>query len=211
MPKSPNKNKRKTKRKSVRTTAEKNAPKTTELQAVSNQPVVAEQETAAPVSNGGPPQLPELVAVIRHGEYDYNYNLDEGGREQIRLLSSKLKEIVSGKKTVMFTSTAARAVQTAEILSRELGVTFEERKFLHSGGGDLDTEQAEKALELIRTANADVVLLSTHFEFVESFPAIIGDKLLGARLCSNQIPKGSAWLVNCRNPSIILVSWRDGA
>ena len=74
------------------------------------------------------------ILLIRHGQSEHHINgltggwtdtpLTERGRRQVELLAGRLKEVVAGVPARMLASDFIRAVQTAEIVGRELGLPF---------------------------------------------------------------------------------------
>ena len=80
--------------------------------------------------SAGAKKTDTLLTIVRHGQTDYNKQglvnggnidtlLNETGREQVRALAKKLKK---RKFDVLISSDLKRAVETAEILSKELNV-----------------------------------------------------------------------------------------
>ena len=73
------------------------------------------------------------IILIRHGEAESNVNpeigswhnpsLTEKGREQVTALAERLKITIGVSKCRLYTSHRNRAVETAQIISEQLGVT----------------------------------------------------------------------------------------
>ena len=112
----------------------------------------------------------------------------------------------------MLSSSARRAKESAEILSAKLNLTFELVDLLWSGpddkvdGGDPDFRAV---LDLIskHPNQAEVVVLITHFEYVENFPRFLGrNHLGGVCLPIREIPKGTAWLIDCEQKTMFHVN-----
>ncbi|MDR0860565.1 MAG: histidine phosphatase family protein [Candidatus Peribacteria bacterium] len=75
------------------------------------------------------------IIIVRHGAYGSDDRLSEVGKEQIVALATKLKKAFSskpqwfdesailGETTLLFSSTAPRAKDSAEVLQKELGLS----------------------------------------------------------------------------------------
>ncbi|HEY4511250.1 MAG TPA: phosphoglycerate mutase family protein [Candidatus Paceibacterota bacterium] len=172
------------------------------------QEAVVESPIPLPLKNEGP-KLPELVVVIRHGEYDESSRgcpLSKHGQEQMCIIAHKLEEFVKGKTVALFSSRLTRAVESAKIIGDHLHVTHEEKEVLEPKGEYLEELQIDNALKLIEEARVDVVILTTHLEFVEQFPSHYAQRALKADLHSREIPKGSAWLIKCKVPELVRIN-----
>lgn len=144
----------------------------------------------------------DKLVIVRHGHYDSNDQLSECGRVQIRELSKKLKSSINGSPLLILTSNQDRARQSAEILGSAFNVGFEEYEILWSEGKH--PEDLPGALELIRSRknDAEVIVLVTHYEYVEDFPRYFGKNELGVELRSHLIDKGQAWVIDCQQKTI---------
>ncbi len=118
------------------------------------------------------------LIVVRHGLYDETTgSLTEKGQRQIAELARVLSGHLNGQRACILSSSAKRAKQTSAILSTCLGgLESGEFECLYSGGGALDEDDANEALGLIadKSENYDVVILSTHLEYIEKFPTFYG-------------------------------------
>jgi probable phosphoglycerate mutase len=75
------------------------------------------------------------LLLIRHGQSQHHLNgltggwtdtpLTERGRRQVEALAGRLQEVLAGVPARMFASDFIRAVQTAEIVGRALGLPFD--------------------------------------------------------------------------------------
>jgi phosphohistidine phosphatase SixA len=117
----------------------------------------------------------KLIVVVRHGFYEGN-QLTERGRKQIRNLAEVLADHLNGYKVALLSSSVKRARETSEILADRLGCPeIEEHACLFSKGF-LDERQAGQVLQLIddKAKTHEAVVLSTHLEFIDSFPTYWG-------------------------------------
>lgn len=65
----------------------------------------------------------EKIYLVRHGDYGFDYNLNEQGREHdAPAASDRLRLRGVGVRAVLLSSDAPRAAQTAEIIGRGLGI-----------------------------------------------------------------------------------------
>ncbi|MBI4118720.1 MAG: histidine phosphatase family protein [Parcubacteria group bacterium] len=145
------------------------------------------------------------LIVVRHGDYGHS-ELTDLGRTQIRALAEKLKPFTNGATVLVLTSPAVRARQSAEIISSTFGVGFEEHDILWSD--ESRTENLLGTLELVRSRKdgAEVIILVTHYEYVERFPEYIAREELGTELRSRVIGKGQAWVLDCLQKTLTHVS-----
>ena len=118
------------------------------------------------------------LIIIRHGTYDYDGNLDEHGKEQMKVMAAMLAQHINGDRALMLHSTKARAVQSAEALNTQLKLEKEAHATLVSGGDWLDEKAA---LDFVRKHKdrADVLILVTHMEYGERLPSYFGTQELG--------------------------------
>lgn len=74
---------------------------------------------------------------------------------------------------MILSSPVRRNKQTSDVLARLFGnPPIEEHEVLYSGSGRLPREQAHEAIKLVdgKGQDYDVIILSTHAEFLEEFP-----------------------------------------
>lgn len=137
------------------------------------------------------------LIVVRHGQYGHDDRLNDHGRVQISMLAEKLKPLMNGATVLILTSITDRARESAEILGSSFGVGFEEHEILWSD--KLHPKDLPGTLELVRSRKdeADVLVLVTHYEYVEEFPAYFAREELGISLDSWLIEKGEAWVLDC--------------
>lgn len=142
------------------------------------------------------------LVLVRHGSYGGDDHLSSDGRRQIEVLAEKLKTFVNGDSVVILTSIADRARESAEILSSFFGVEYEQHEILWSGNGHL--EDFDGTLNLIRSnsSKGDILILVTHYEYVEYFPSYFAEKELDTKLRSRLIGKGEAWVVDCKEKTL---------
>jgi phosphohistidine phosphatase SixA len=154
-----------------------------------------------------------MLILVRHGPYKsggtyLNEDLSEIGRLQIVDLATKLSDHVSGKRVTIVHSPSLRTTQTAEILSRQFRAPMEPHGFLWSGMGG-EGQDFAKAHALIRTlmTSNDVVIVVTHYEYVEGFPSYFGFEELGvSNFPTHVIDKGHAWVIDCDAKTCVVVS-----
>lgn len=141
----------------------------------------------------------QKIIVVRHGSYGSEGNLTEEGREQVRKLARELATRLDGCSIVILSSPAQRAKETSEILASRLGVlSFEQHPCLRSEGDFLTDRQANETLELVAQKGGmhDVIILSTHFEFISEFPSVWGRTKKFTIHKGRLPPKGTARIVD---------------
>ena len=143
----------------------------------------------------------KTLVIVRHGDYN-GPRLSDRGRNQMKTLGEKLQTLINGSSVLLLTSIAGRAKESAEVLGSVLGVGFEEHEILWSENSH--RENLPGALELVRSRKdeADVLILVTHYEYVDEFPAYFANQELGVQLRSNLIGKGEAWVLDCQQKTL---------
>jgi phosphohistidine phosphatase SixA len=116
-------------------------------------------------------QASKTVFVIRHGQ-DGGQGLSGQGREQIRQSAEMIKSRVSGKSIAIWSSPAERAKESAEILSKILGVAeISLKKELERDLLGMDENNQLKMWDegglwkrVIFQGREDILILVTHLE-----------------------------------------------
>ena len=149
----------------------------------------------------------KTLIVARHGDYQsLGGGLSEYGRSQIAKLGEALQDVANGTILVL-NSTAPRAAESAAILAKLFNAPSEGHKFLWSGS-DAGFENNSAARELVESHAElfDTIIMVTHFEYVERFPAYWCEHVLGVKLESYEIEKGEAWVIDCEGKRIMHLS-----
>ncbi len=146
----------------------------------------------------------KILIVARHGEY-VSDELDDRGKRQIADLVEKLSPIVGDREPLILSSTAGRAVESAEIIADHFNTSFDQHDVLWSE--NRHREDLPAALELVRLHQdeTEVMILVTHLEYVERFPPYYGQEELEIYLDSKAILKGKAWVIDCEAGTITLI------
>lgn len=134
------------------------------------------------------------LLTVRHGDYDEGtMGLSNVGTRQITSISDKISPLIKGKTAIILSSSAKRAVQSAVIISNQLGVEYQEHEVLWSEGRH--PEDLSKALELVQSFmdKVDVIILVTHYEYIERFPSYFAYKQLEVHLESEVVGNGCMW------------------
>lgn len=138
------------------------------------------------------------LILIRHGDYSGD-KLNEVGRKQIIDLTNVLKEeYLNDESILLMTSTALRASDSAKVVSEILKIDYKEYKTLWSDKNHKENHEA--LLELIKSKQneAETIILVTHYEYVEEFPAYFASKELDIEWSDKLIGKGEAWVIDCQ-------------
>jgi len=148
------------------------------------------------------------VIIVRHGKDNEDSGgldepLCEEGRSKVGLLSEKIAALVVGKTVAIISCTSLRGTQTAEIISRRLGIPFMANVLLWTGeGGMVWAGQLDEAFEMIwetmeeQSPQPDIFILVTHSGYAEAFPPFIGEHKLRMPLKGDSIAKGTALLID---------------
>ncbi len=149
----------------------------------------------------------KLLILVRHGEYaEDTGTLTAKGREQIGILTEKLKQIIGGIRVIIFTSPAPRAKESADILSHAFGGGTPDAHYKLSPGED--NFDPARLLDLVRIYkdSAEVLILVTHVEYAEGFPKYYVREVLGEEITSGGVFTGEACVVNCEDGSTSIVN-----
>jgi len=123
--------------------------------------------------------------MVRHGSYDFDYNLSERGKQEIQRISEDMMRIIGEASNghYLLSSTASRAEQSAEIIARAFGLdSFEKRDRLWTRGGyDFYKEELEEIDSMIapHRDGHDVVTVVAHYEVVGSYSSHVVRTLFG--------------------------------
>ena len=147
----------------------------------------------------------EKLIVVRHGHYARDDKLSDRGRAEMAALAEKLKLHLDGLAVVILTSTADLARQSAEILGDFFVVDVEAHEVLWSE--EIHPEDFAGALKLVKSFEhmADVLVLVTHYEYVERFPAYFAREEWKVSRESHLIGNGHAWVLDCSEKTLVLV------
>lgn len=136
-----------------------------------------EGEQFVPEAIANPRNMSRL-AIVRHGDDGYDGRLNDIGRRQMQALGEKLAESFDqdSEMALVLSSTAPRAVDSAEILAGLLQAPIEKHEVLWSGG--IHPEDLEAVYKLVRSmrTRADLLVVVTHFEYAEEFPGFLGQR-----------------------------------
>ena len=143
------------------------------------------------------------LIIARHGLCAEDGNLDVSGRSQIVGLSIKLEQILTGGVICVLSSTVARAVQSARIISWSFGVEeAEEYELLVSPPVDL-----ESVCRLVGQFEGFCthLIIVTHSEYARDLPAYFGRVALGVNFESHALLPGQAWVIDCEEKTIRMI------
>ena len=146
------------------------------------------------------------LIIARHAQHQSDL-LTDTGMEQIRSLGRKLQERLAGKKILILTSTALRARRSANVLKKEFfpEVEVEPHEVLWSENSHPHDYKGLTALIDTKVNDADVLLLVTHYEYVDGYATYYGRNRLQAELKSKLIENGRAWLIDTEAKTIELI------
>lgn len=114
------------------------------------------------------------LILVRHGEYDKQKQLSLAGKQQIRDLCVRLQPHIAGHSVIILSSTAPRAIQSAHVMAEILSAPVEPYPILWVDNFHSSNMEGVAALVEYNGHRADVVILMTHLEYVESFPSYYG-------------------------------------
>ncbi|EFK95845.1 protein containing Phosphoglycerate mutase // Nucleotidyltransferase [sediment metagenome] len=139
------------------------------------------------------------LIIARHGEYDHEMNLSTYGKEQMRKLAQTLIPYATEGTLCVLSSTAPRAIQSAEVLGQALHTEPETYESLWSET-DRPT-QLNAVLALIgEHENCDTLIIVTHLEYTEELPQYFAREVLGTSHPFVSLKKGEMVEINCQTP-----------
>ena len=148
----------------------------------------------------------ERLVLIRHGSYaDEDERINDDGRKQMTLLAERLREL-NGSSVLLLSSTAPRALDSAEVLSGLLEIPIEEHAILWS---DIDHPMNfKKTLDLIRESGgrAQTLLVVTHLDYAKYFPGYFAQEEWAISIRSFDVWKGQAVILDCIQKTVQLLS-----
>lgn len=122
--------------------------------------------------------------VMRHGDH-IRGALTEESEIQIRTVADRMKEIVGEMNNgfYLLTSTAPRAIQTADVIANALGIKeYAKDERLRTSSGQLISSQHLQEIDGMiapYTDTNDAVAIVTHYEIVGEYPRYVAKKLFG--------------------------------
>ena len=140
--------------------------------------------------------------IARHGAYYLNGHLNKLGEQQIRALAQAMRAIINGDRVHIISSTAPRALDSAAMLARELGLRgqLEELPCLWFAADsehypppvrDFDPELIY-GIVAARQEHADVLILMAHEELRDAFAAHFCRRQFGRVFPFATLEKGQA-------------------
>lgn len=138
----------------------------------------------------------EKLILARHGEFDPDTSvLNQRGIEQANALAHALKRYVS-QEIVLLSSTGPRAIETAEIIAKNLGLTTMAYEELGSTIRGQEKANYPAALEIIIKQTKPVVVVVTKGEFIKDFFDYFGREKLSIGFPEQKVEKGSALVLD---------------
>ena len=139
------------------------------------------------------------LVIIRHGSYGDDHRLSAEGKKQIASIALHLSKSISGANSVILTSPAPRALDTADIIQQSLGIkNYVEIPFFWSDRtAPAPTYYKDpnplKVMDIIQQyENNETVIVVSHFELVNQFPNFFARNTLGKDWNLPELEKGQA-------------------
>jgi broad specificity phosphatase PhoE len=117
----------------------------------------------------------KLLIIMRHGpKNDIGNLIRPEGADEMAKRANALKQLFVGKSIVIYSSPVKRAVESAEIVARTLGVPeVKEDRLLHEDSKDVE---AKMMLDRVRSqGDEDACILVTHGPVVRQIRRALGD------------------------------------
>ncbi len=141
------------------------------------------------------------LAVLRHASYGPDGRINDTGRVQMATVGSKLKRLRdnSAASLVLLSSTAPRALDSADILASILQVDVHAHEVLWSDSKH--AQHNEHALTIVQSeVEYDIVVMVTHLEYCVEFPDYFSSRVLGRNVSTlGRSTYGSTQVIDCVN------------
>lgn len=143
------------------------------------------------------------VFILRHGNYNsLDSRLNGSGKEQIESIATRIKPLVQNRRTIILSSPAPRAKDSAIILCKiiDLDETTDLiiNKILWSDNNHREDFKAAEELIMSYKDNYDVIIVVTHLEYTDRFPYYYGSHQLGIKFDQFlEIEKGQGVNIDC--------------
>ncbi len=139
------------------------------------------------------------LIVVRHANYKGDMTISESGVRQMKELARRLKQHVEGRVVRMLTSTAPRAIGSADVLAASLNLSgYIEALSLRKD--DEHWSDLREVLKLVREQlqDVDVLIVVTHLDHAEELPSFFAEEVLGKQgINPVGLMKGNAVIVDC--------------
>lgn len=139
--------------------------------------------------------------IVRHAPYNDNGKISIRGYQKIIELAPRLRgAIPESYKILILTSPVSRAVDTANVLSEYLKVSFNENETFDSCN-TFNTMSAFQAI-LERADDAEAIILVTHLEYCEYLPVTVAKEIMNQKIPSCNTNKGKAWVCDLEKNTV---------
>lgn len=139
------------------------------------------------------------LVIVRHGDYAVGGRLSEKGKTQINSIALQLANISYLKKSVILSSIAPRAMDSAEIIQQKLGISelVKVPFFWSDTTAPAPTyykdRDPSKVMDIInKYSDYDIVIVVSHLELVNQFPRFFAINSLEKSWILPELQKGQA-------------------
>ncbi|MGE0792733.1 MAG: hypothetical protein AB7V77_00975 [Candidatus Woesearchaeota archaeon] len=147
--------------------------------------------------------------IGRHASYDSEGRISAEGKKELDFLSEQIKQVLNGGSAHIVTSTAPRALDSAEVLKKNLNATVVEEPYLWSGTDAPEDSfytdrNYDRVVDIINKHkdNADAVIVLSHLEVVDDVPRGYACRELGIYNSIGSISKGEAYYFNLEKKEV---------
>ncbi len=146
------------------------------------------------------------LIVIRHGDYNDAHRLSELGKKQMTQIGEKIMTRLNGHSMLMLSSTAPRAIDSANAVGKVLQINHEEHEILWDDNSHWGSLADSIKLIDSKKGLADVVVVVTHLEFTEEIPDHFANEVLNTSSFIHTVGKGEAWEIDFEEPTATHIS-----
>ncbi len=143
------------------------------------------------------------LVFVRYGEHE-NGDLNESGKEAMILIGEKLKSVVEGRNTSIICAEILRAVESAEIIAKNLNLSLV-RHFTELYASEDVPVNLEKALEVINSEGkeCDLLIAVVSREYIETLPNYILQSLGVQNTVETHLKRGEILILDYNKKDII--------
>ncbi len=139
------------------------------------------------------------LILIRHGNYDSNRHLNPEGRQQIFEVIKKLKIFIRDKSLIVLTSTADRAIESAQIITSFFDCELLTFDLLHIEDDNCSGLDVQEIINLIHLYDQEkeIIILVTHHPCLREFCQHFSTLELNTSLTTKTPGFGEVMIIDC--------------
>jgi phosphohistidine phosphatase SixA len=139
-----------------------------------------------------------FLILVRHGRYNYTTgSLIADGRGELVVTGNALKTLIEGLSVTFLAADSRRGKESGEVLSRVLGLPYQEQKLFSAVGEYLAPGQLAQILTIIAECQTEVLLAVTHEPVMINLPDNFAHQVGISIWDWPKVGKGQALVIDC--------------